>query len=398
MEDWIEMKKLIVIVSLITGACMIFISFSSAVDVQVTNILESINPGDFYDTSVTSKKNSHLSYENPSTHIVVPGDGETTYYAVIAGCTQYEDRRHNLPPIGKPFPESTLKYVYDVLVNASNWEKDHIVLLLNEEATKQNILDSFIDMSALIDGDDVFLFSWNGHGTQIEDLDGDDGDGKDEAICPYDTQKKGGEILNIITDDELDLYFSMIAAEGVFLMFECCMSGGLVDTNTTHQEYSFVDVDEERRAVVMSTPPDKKGWAMWKIGWPISMLYGIAFSNASCDTDDDGWISAEEAFTYVDTAYPVLEYEYFLTMVRKIIPISTVYVFITYNIIFKLMGLKLGARLVVTTLLTCFAFIFYHVIKKQLIEIMRISIELRGAENNPNMCDGYAGDLNIVQI
>ncbi|MBN1859856.1 MAG: caspase family protein [Candidatus Thermoplasmatota archaeon] len=383
------MKKLIIFVSLLICVCMIFISFSSAVEVQVSHTLKPRQSCNF---------NNSISREKPPTHVVVPGDGEKIYYAIIAGCSRYQDRSHNLPPFGKPFPESTFKYVYDVLVNTSNWEKDHIVLLLNEDATKQNILDSLIDISSLVDGDDVFLFSWNGHGTQIEDLDGDDGDGKDEAICPYDTQKEGGEILNVITDDELDSYFSMIPAEGLFLMFECCMSGGLVDTNT-HHKYSFVDVDEERRVVVMSTPPDKKGLAMHKIGWPMLLLYGIAFSNASCDTDKNGWISAEEAFTYVQTAYPVFEYEFWLTMMNKFaIPLSTVFVFIYSNIFLKMMGLKLGARLVLSTLYAGFAFVFYHLMKKQLIVFSLLYFKMMGAENDPNMSDGYVGDLNIVQI
>lgn len=178
----------------------------SAIEFQLSNKIDTITSSNFYQDSVKSNENSKISYEKKSTHVVVPGDGDKNYYAIIAGCSQYEDSRHNLPPFGKPFPESTMKYVYDVLLNASNWDKENIVLLLNEKATKQNILDSFTDMGNIIDGDDVFFFSWNGHGTQVEDIDGDEAlfnpdDKLDEAICPYDTDNNGNELLNIITDD-----------------------------------------------------------------------------------------------------------------------------------------------------------------------------------------------------
>ena len=380
MEDCMKMKKLIIFVSLVICALMISIPFSSAVEFQLSN------------------GNSTMSYEKKSTHVLVPGDGDKKYYAIIAGCTEYKDSRHNLPRFGKPFPETTLKYVYDVLLNTSNWDKENIILLLNENATKQNILGSFMDMGTIIDSDDVFFFSWNGHGTQVEDIDGDDGDGKDEAICPYDTKTEKGELVNIITDDELDSYFSMIAAEGLFIMFESCMSGGLVDNETQHN-YSFVDVNEDRRVVVMSTPPDKKGWAMSKIGWPMLMLYSIALSNDSYDIDNNGWISAEEAFMSVDNAYPFFEYENMLTLMNKfVIPLSTLFAFIYYNIIFKTIGLKLGVRFVVSTLCAGFAYIFYHLTKKQLIEKSILYNKMRGIENNPNICDGYVGDLDIVQI
>lgn len=335
-----------------------------------------------------------------STHVVVTGDGDKTYYAIIAGCSQYEDSRHDLPPFGKPFPESTMKYVYDVLLNASNWDKENIVVLLNEKATKQNILDSFRDMGNIIDGDDIFFFSWNGHGTQVEDVDGDDGDGKDEAICPYDIKIKGGEILNIITDDELDSYFSMIAAEGLFIMFESCMSGGLVDTgNETQHNVSFVDVNEDRRVVVMSTPPDKLGFAMFKIGWPMLMLYGIALSNDFCDIDKNGWISAEEAFHYVDDAYSSLEYEYNLNELNTLlIPLSSLCVFIVCNNFLKQVGINLELRVVISTLCAGYAYIYYHLNTEKLIELMNITQLLMGGENDPNICDGYVGDLDIVKI
>ena len=37
----------------------------------------------------------------------------------------------------------------------------------------------------------------SGHGTQSEDLDGDEGDDDDEAICPVDYHEKG-----LIVDDD----------------------------------------------------------------------------------------------------------------------------------------------------------------------------------------------------
>ncbi|MCJ7571597.1 MAG: caspase family protein [Candidatus Thermoplasmatota archaeon] len=293
------MKKLIVFSSLVICLLMLLIPCSSAIEFQLSNKTDTSKSNNFYNDSVESNENSKITYDKKSTHIIVPGDGNKEYYAIIAGCTEYKDSSHNLPPFGKPFPESTMKYVYDVLINASNWDEENIVLLLNEKATKQNILDSFTDMGKIIDGDDVFFFSWTGHGTQVVDIDGDDGDGTDEAICPYDVEVKWDTIANIITDDELDSYFSLIGAEGLFIMFESCMSGGLVDNETQHN-YSFVDVNEDRRVVVMSSPPDKKSFLMYNIGWPMLMLYGIAFSNDSCDIDHNGWISASVSISSLD--------------------------------------------------------------------------------------------------
>lgn len=391
------MKKVMMLVSLAICVLLFITPLSSAVKFQSSNKMDATQSC-YCHPIFQSIGNNDFSYEKKSTHVIVPGDGEKKFYAVIAGCSEYQDSRNNIPRLGKPFPESTFRYVYDVLLNASNWEKENIVLLLNEQATKQNIIDSLMAMGNIIDGDDVFFFSWNGHGTQVQDSDGDDGDGKDEAICPYDTRKEGDDIANILTDDELDTYFSMIAAEGLFLMFESCMSGGLVD-NDAHKNYSMVDVNEDRRVVVMSTPPDKKGQGMFEIGWPMLLLYGIAFSNDSCDVNHNGWISAEEAFTYVDNAYPLLEYDYNKKLLNEVaIPFSTVYVFILYNSILRMLGIHVGMRLVMSTLIAVFAYILYHLIERPLIKFMGLLNKLMDSVNDPNICDDYVGDLDIFEI
>ena len=389
------MKKSIVFKTLIICFLMLLIPISSAIDVQISNNAHIKNSNDSYINSFNLNK-----YEKKSTHVIIPGDGDKEFYAIFAGCTKYEDRWNNMPPYLKPFPESTMKYVYEVLIDSSNWDDDNIVLLLNENATRQNILDNLTFLGSIIDGDDVFLFSWTGHGTQIKDLDGDDGDGLDEAICPYDTKYENGEYVNVITDDELDAYFSLIGAEGLFLMFESCFSGGLVDVET-QQRYSFVDIDDDRRVVVMSTPPDKKGYYLITMAWPISMLYSIALSNTSCDNNHDGWISAEEAFTFVDETYPFFENEIWLEAFNQIIPLSTLLVFFIINNILKIFRMKPELRLFLSTLYAGFAYILYQTddFKQIMIETyLNILDETMGTVNNPNMCDDYLGELNIINI
>jgi len=93
----------------------------------------------------------------------------TTYYAIIAACSEYKDSNNSLP-----IPENKLTILYNVLVNADNWHEDNIILLLNENATKQNIVNAFDEMANLVTQNDIFLFSWSGHGSQVLDDDGDE--------------------------------------------------------------------------------------------------------------------------------------------------------------------------------------------------------------------------------
>jgi hypothetical protein len=61
-----------------------------------------------------------------------------------------------------------------------------VQVLTNQQATRQGILDA---LGALVEGGeagDVLVFQFAGHGTQVPDLDGDEDDAKDEALCPVD--------------------------------------------------------------------------------------------------------------------------------------------------------------------------------------------------------------------
>lgn len=72
---------------------------------------------------------------------------------------------------------------------------------------------------------DAVVFVFAGHGTQVDDLDGDEGDdGQDEAICPVDYASG-----RLIIDDDLNTLFTALPA-GVQLVcfFDNCHSG----TNT----------------------------------------------------------------------------------------------------------------------------------------------------------------------
>lgn len=96
------------------------------------------------------------------------------------------------------------------------------VLLLEESATKANILGAIARLLGSLKAGDWGVLTFSGHGTQIPDRTGDEEDRYDEAICPYDLTR------NLITDDELANAFSELP-QGAKLLFvtDCCHSGTL---------------------------------------------------------------------------------------------------------------------------------------------------------------------------
>lgn len=336
--------------------------------------------------------------ENSSRKIVqnYAESNETEYYALIAGCCEYKEKMHNIP-LFHPFPSSTMKYVYNELINATNWKKENIILLLNEKATKENITNSLNELSTIIDKNDVFLFSWMGHGTIVPDQNGDENGFFDEAICPYDTSADG--MGNVITDDELNKCFSSIDAEGQIILFESCMSGGMADEKN-QKTLTFSDVNNKNRIVVMLTLPNRLGYAFYDIAWPISFLYSMALSNINCDINHDGWISAEEAFNHVDENYYNLEKNMFLTMINKTTPRTIIINFLISVLLLNKINVKPILNVALSGIWSVFTYkICQNENYKQLrLRLIYVKLRLMLAENNPNMVDNYSGELNLIKL
>jgi hypothetical protein len=94
-----------------------------------------------------------------------------------------------------------------------------VMLLLDEQATKANILAAFNALLAGAGRGDILVFTNSSHGTYVLDEDGDETQ-YDEAICPYDMRE------NLITDDELRVQIQALPP-GVLLtvISDSCFSG-----------------------------------------------------------------------------------------------------------------------------------------------------------------------------
>jgi uncharacterized caspase-like protein len=69
---------------------------------------------------------------------------------------------------------------------------------------------------------DVVAITFSGHGTYVPDLNGDELDGLDEGLCPYDLQTGGGALI----DDEIhELFMARKPGVRLVLISDSCHSG-----------------------------------------------------------------------------------------------------------------------------------------------------------------------------
>lgn len=116
----------------------------------------------------------------------------------------------------------------DILKTYLRFTNGDIRVLVDNRATKANIISRLEYMVSKAKSGDFLVFHFSGHGSQIRDRDGDElKDHMDELICPYDMNWDG----TFITDDTLNNIFTKLP-KGVLLevFLDSCHSGtGLRD-------------------------------------------------------------------------------------------------------------------------------------------------------------------------
>jgi hypothetical protein len=111
--------------------------------------------------------------------------------------------------------------------DANDWAgtlKSHeftVEKIINKNATGKAIRDGIGALVAKAKSGDLIVIQYSGHGSYVPDVDGDEPDGTDECLCPYDVRSKGP-----ITDDELfDLYSSSHPGARILMISDSCHSG-----------------------------------------------------------------------------------------------------------------------------------------------------------------------------
>ncbi|HTO58060.1 MAG TPA: caspase family protein, partial [Pseudomonadales bacterium] len=110
----------------------------------------------------------------------------------------------------------------EILMTRWNFQPANIQMLLDEQATRANILAALEDLVAISGPDDVVYVHYSGHGSQVQDLNGDEEDGLDETIVPQDGRT---DDVPDIVDDELDVIFSKLRAKSAVIVLDSCHSG-----------------------------------------------------------------------------------------------------------------------------------------------------------------------------
>jgi uncharacterized caspase-like protein len=96
-----------------------------------------------------------------------------------------------------------------------------VSMLTDGGATRKAVCEALKALVASSAAGDALVFQYAGHGTLVDDLDGDERGGRDSALCPVDFP--AGDF--IIDDDLRGIFGALPDGVGLTCFFDCCHSG-----------------------------------------------------------------------------------------------------------------------------------------------------------------------------
>ena len=192
--------------------------------------------------------------------------------------------------------------------------------LMDDQATLGNIQRAMDEW--LIQGvgpGERALFYFSGHGAFVPDLNGDEPDGRDEALIPHDARVARG-LENVLVDDDLGARLGRIRSDRVLVLLDACHSGSA--TRDAFVVSKFVPNPDPRLAGSLRAAKDLPKGDSNALDASGARLNYVAL-NSSADTELSGATADGSLFTLgVFRAFQAAPDPQTLTL-RRILEVAT---------------------------------------------------------------------------
>lgn len=123
-------------------------------------------------------------------------------------------------------PANDVSLMKNLLTTRFAFPESNVATLIDEQATKQGIADAFRSHLSQADEDDIVVFYFSGHGSNVPDKDRrGEADGLDETLVTYDSGRTRRNPNRDLTDDELATLLGELASRHVAIILDSCHSG-----------------------------------------------------------------------------------------------------------------------------------------------------------------------------
>jgi Caspase domain/PEGA domain len=212
-------------------------------------------------------------------------------YALIIGINNYKDDK--IPPL--QFAVNDAKAISQALINDLGFEAKNVIVLLDSNATRQNILDTL--QKSFINDDNVpensqLLVYFAGHGTASKS-------GNKGFLLNYDA-KEGSELSSAISMDEVGRIATECKPKHVLFLIDACYGGFSRSRSGSSALIKNVWNQKSREVITAGNSEEK---VLESASWQHSAFTKVlldAIQKGNADVDDDKIITSRELFGYLE--------------------------------------------------------------------------------------------------
>lgn len=207
--------------------------------------------------NISDKRGEPLSAEKaPSTHYN-PNRPIADKWALVVGISNFKNPEYNLK-----FAAKDASDFYNYLIKEGNFKPDHVLVLLNEAATKENILTAFGDkfLPSVAEPDDLVVVFVSTHGTpKSTDL------GGRNYIVAYDTDISKPYATGVNMDELYARIKEAVKTDRALIIMDACYSGsGIPGAAKGLARSANFDAKEIAQGsghlVITSSSPTERSW------------------------------------------------------------------------------------------------------------------------------------------
>lgn len=177
-------------------------------------------------------------------------------WALVVGISEFQDKSMNLQ-----YPAKDATDFYNYLINEAHFAKDHVRLLLNEKATRENILSQVGDrwLPRVVAPDDLVVIYISSHGSPSSmDVVGAN------YVVAHNTDREQLYATGVPMNEFAEMIKQRVHTDRVVLILDACHSGAANTSAKGFVRSSNFNADQipigSGQLVICSSAPDQVSW------------------------------------------------------------------------------------------------------------------------------------------
>ena len=223
-------------------------------------------------------------------------------WAVVVGISEYQHAKEGIPPLKYAHndAQSFMDFLYSP--NGGGFKPDNTKLLLDEQATANNIRSSLFTFLKKAEKDDLVIIYFAGHGAP------EMGRPDNLYLITYDTDPNDLASTAFPMWDMETALKRYIVADRVLILADACHSGGVGqdfgtrsfgNANLINSYLANLDKTKPGRAIMTASETNQLSHEGEQWGHGVFTYYLLEALKGKADTDGDGIVTIAEAFKYV---------------------------------------------------------------------------------------------------